>query len=124
MTQEVLDRGLQVESIDLVIALDCGTNSIEESEFLSASGIDLIVIDHHQSKGPPLTNAIQVNPHLHDDHGESWRLLCTAGLAFKLIHGLFVLIGLHDVEVQLLRFFILVSSGHAFRLESLGLLES
>ena len=88
LTQEVLDRGLQVESIDLVIALDCGTNSIEESEFLSASGIDLIVIDHHQSKGPPLTNAIQVNPHLHDDHGEPWRLLCTAGLAFKLIHGI------------------------------------
>ncbi len=88
LTQEILNRGLKLASMDLVIALDCGTNSFEESKFLTSKGIDLIVIDHHQSKGNSLTNAIQVNPHLHDDNGEPWRLLCTAGLAFKLIHGI------------------------------------
>ena len=69
--------------------MDCGTNSIQEAEFLSSSGIDLIVVDHHQLKSPSQPRAILVNPHLQEDKGEPWRHLCTAGLCFKLIHALY-----------------------------------
>jgi single-stranded-DNA-specific exonuclease len=72
----------------LVIALDCGTNAVEESVFLKQQDIDLIIIDHHQSKNGKLNQAIQVNPHLHPDNDEPWRFLCTAGLAFKVVHGI------------------------------------
>ena len=72
----------------MVIALDCGTNSCEEAEELREKGIDLIIVDHHQAKGDLPEGAILLNPHLHPDEGEPWRNLCTAGLAFKLIHGL------------------------------------
>ena len=73
LTQKVLDRGLQLAKIDLVIALDCGTNSKDEANFLNKEKIDLIIIDHHQSKDDSPCKAIQVNPHLHSDQGEPWR---------------------------------------------------
>lgn len=88
LTRKVLERGLQLGAIDLVIALDCGTNAVEESVFLKQQDIDLIIIDHHQSKNGKLNQAIQVNPHLHPDNDEPWRFLCTAGLAFKVVHGI------------------------------------
>ena len=88
LTRKVLERGLQLDAIDLVIALDCGTNAVKESVFLKEQNIDLIIIDHHQSKNGKLSHAIQVNPHLHPDNDEPWRFLCTAGLAFKVVHGI------------------------------------
>jgi len=51
LTSEVLSRGLSLGEINLVIALDCGTNSCEEAEELREKGIDLIIVDHHQTKG-------------------------------------------------------------------------
>jgi single-stranded-DNA-specific exonuclease len=89
LTQEALDRGLSLGQFDLVIALDCGTNSVKEANFLQDHGIDLIVVDHHQQKGEDLPRAILVNPHLCANQGEPWRYLCTAGLSFKLIHALY-----------------------------------
>ncbi len=89
LTREVLERGLTKESFQLVIALDCGTNSLKEAELLKSLGIDLIVVDHHQLKSANHPCAILVNPHLHDDDGQPWRNLCTAGLCFKLIHALY-----------------------------------
>ena len=87
LTSEVLERGLGMGNFKLVIALDCGTNSCLEADELNERGIDLIIVDHHQAKGE-LPKAIMLNPHLHPDSGEPWRNMCTAGLAFKLVHGL------------------------------------
>ena len=89
LTQEALERGLSKGKFGLVIALDCGTNSIAEANYLHSLGIDLIVVDHHQQKGGSLPKAILINPHIAPDQGEPWRHLCTAGLCFKLIHALY-----------------------------------
>ncbi len=89
LTKEVLERGLKNGKFGLVIALDCGTNSVKEADFLKKYGIDLIVVDHHQLKAGVLPDAILINPHLQQEQGEPWRFLCTAGLCFKLIHALF-----------------------------------
>jgi len=89
LTQEALERGLSKGKFGLVIALDCGTNSLEEADYLHNMGIDLIVVDHHQQKGDSLPKAILINPHLTTDQGQPWRHLCTAGLCFKLIHALY-----------------------------------
>ena len=90
LTREVLNRGLGKKDFSFVIALDCGTNSINEANFLKEQGIDLVIIDHHQLKSESAPSAILVNPHLHKDKGEPWRNLCTAGLCFKLIHALYI----------------------------------
>ena len=88
LTSEVLARGLRLADFKLVIALDCGTNSYKQADELKEKEIDLVIVDHHQAKGDLAEGPIMLNPHLHPDQGEPWRNLCTAGLAFKLIHGL------------------------------------
>ncbi len=98
LTCAVLERGLQMGDIDLVVALDCGTNSSEEYAFLKSKGIDLLVVDHHQAKADTPDGAILLNPHLHQDDGEPWRNLCTAGLTFKLSHGLIKSLRKNDQE--------------------------
>ena len=88
LTSEILARGLKMGDFKLVIALDCGTNSVQEAVELKNLGLDLIIVDHHQAKGELPTHSIILNPHLQKDQGEPWRQMCTAGLVFKLIHGL------------------------------------
>ena len=88
LTLDVLERGMGQEKINLVIALDCGTNSFEEATFLQNKGIDLVIIDHHQSKGNIHEHPTLLNPHLNGSSGTQWTNLCTAGLCFKLVHGI------------------------------------
>ena len=88
LTMNVLKRGLKKRDLSLVIALDCGTNSMEEAIFLKDSGIDLIVVDHHQAKEDISAFPIILNPHLFDSSNAPWFNLCTAGLAFKLAHAI------------------------------------
>jgi single-stranded-DNA-specific exonuclease len=66
LTINVLKRGLDKKEVSLVIALDCGTNSVEEATFLKDKGIDLIVVDHHQAKEDVSSFPIILNPHLFD----------------------------------------------------------
>lgn len=80
----------------LVVAMDCGTTSVAEAEWLLARGIDLIIADHHQipERTPPC-HAL-VNPFRGaDDHH-----LCSAGLAFKLAHALLKVIGGRCIDLR------------------------
>ena len=88
LTMKVLSRGLKENDASLVIALDCGTNSKKEAVFLEKSKIDLIVVDHHKAKDEVSTIPIILNPHLMQESKSPWYNLCTAGLTFKLAHGL------------------------------------
>ncbi|MBM3857802.1 MAG: single-stranded-DNA-specific exonuclease RecJ [Verrucomicrobia bacterium] len=82
-----IERCLKMHRPDLLIAIDCGTNSFAEAEFLKMQGVDLIIVDHHE---PAPMNALEigvalVNPKLGtavEDH-----VLCSAGLVFKLCHA-------------------------------------
>ncbi|MFP6854674.1 MAG: single-stranded-DNA-specific exonuclease RecJ [Opitutales bacterium] len=88
LSHAVLQRAMGESKPDLLITLDCGTNSTDEIAFLSEQNVDVVIVDHHQLKGVLSTQAIFVNPHLNDDHGEAWRHLSAVGLAFKVSHGL------------------------------------
>lgn len=92
LSRSAIDRALEQGKPNLFIALDCGTNSHDEVEYLQQQGIDVIVIDHHRSKERTLERGILVNPHVPGaDLAEAdtpWRHLCTVGLVFKLMHGL------------------------------------
>ncbi|MCC6355482.1 MAG: single-stranded-DNA-specific exonuclease RecJ [Verrucomicrobiae bacterium] len=80
----------------LVIAMDCGTTSVAEAEWLRAQGIDLIIADHHQIPGRTPPCLALVNPFRgSDDHH-----LCSAGLAFKLAHALLKVIGDPCVDLR------------------------
>lgn len=87
LTLNAISRALNEFHPKLFIAVDCGTNSVEEVAHLRAQGIDVIIIDHHTGKAQH-PDAILVNPHLNDAADVPWKNLCTVGLVFKLAHGL------------------------------------
>ena len=91
LSRSAIDRALEAGRPALFIALDCGTNSVEEVAYLAGQGIDVLVIDHHRSKGLPLSGGLLVNPHTGPEaeaETDDQRNLCTVGLVFKLAHGL------------------------------------
>ncbi|MFZ9746820.1 MAG: single-stranded-DNA-specific exonuclease RecJ [Opitutaceae bacterium] len=91
LTRSAIDRALEPGRPDLFIALDCGTNSREETAYLRTRGVEVLVIDHHRATGGENPDCLLLNPHVHglpDAAGEAWRHLCTVGLVFKLCHGL------------------------------------
>jgi single-stranded-DNA-specific exonuclease len=96
LSREAMDRVFDGRLPQLFIALDCGTNAHEPVAYLVDLGIDVIVVDHHQAKEEPVSGCTLVNPHVLDTEDAPWRDLCTAGLVFKLLHG--ILRKLREVE--------------------------
>jgi single-stranded-DNA-specific exonuclease len=88
LSRNAIDRVFGGEIPQLFIALDCGTNAHEPIAYLRELGVDVIIVDHHQTKTQAPTDCIFVNPHVNDSEDAPWRDLCTAGLVFKLLHGL------------------------------------
>lgn len=89
LSKAALKRAFANGKPDLLVALDCGTNADEAISYILSEGIDLIVVDHHQSKeGKNEGGYILVNPHVYDLTAAPWKNLCTVGLVFKLIHAL------------------------------------
>lgn len=89
LSRSAIDRALEQGRPQLFIALDCGTNSHVEVDYLHSLGVDVLVIDHHRSKEKPLERGILINPHVYPGEDDAaWRNLCTVGLVFKLAHGL------------------------------------
>jgi single-stranded-DNA-specific exonuclease len=84
----VIDRALGGKPAGLVIAVDCGTNSVAEINYLKSQGADVIIVDHHRCTCDEPISAILVNPHVNDGNHEPWKNLCSVGLVFKLVHGI------------------------------------
>lgn len=87
LSRDGVQNCLRKFPVKLILAVDCGSNAFELIRELTADGIELIVLDHHQVSNPlPAAHAL-VNPQLLDE-GSPLRCLCSAGLAFKLVHAL------------------------------------
>ncbi|MGE9293952.1 MAG: DHH family phosphoesterase, partial [Puniceicoccales bacterium] len=81
LSDNMLDRVLAGNPRDLLVALDCGTNSVVEVARLRERGIDVIIVDHHESKEALPADCLLINPKLYPGPGdEQARDLCTAGL--------------------------------------------
>jgi len=75
---------LRDEGVSLIITVDCGVTAIEETEFASALGVDMIITDHHECQ-EELPNAVAVvDPKRHDCLYPSHDL-AGVGVAFKLV---------------------------------------
>ncbi|MEX0877341.1 MAG: single-stranded-DNA-specific exonuclease RecJ [Candidatus Spechtbacterales bacterium] len=75
------------EGINLIVTVDCGSSNIEEIEFANSSGIDVVVIDHHQITRDDNPAFAHVNPHQEDDK-YPFKDLCGTGVAFKVCTAL------------------------------------
>jgi single-stranded-DNA-specific exonuclease len=74
-------RDLVVRGAQLIVTVDCGTNSAAAIQAANEAGADVVVLDHHQVGGPlPAAYAV-VNPNREDDLSGQGHL-CAAGVVF------------------------------------------
>ncbi len=71
----------------LLVTVDCGISAESEIKKAQDMGLEVIVTDHHQLP-PDLPECIIVDPAMNPAEG-AWKYLCGAGVAFKLVQGLF-----------------------------------
>ncbi len=72
--------------INLIITVDCGITSVEQSRLASENGIDVIVSDHHEP-GEILPEVCAVINPKRQDCAYPFKHLAGVGVAFKLIQG-------------------------------------
>src|SRR6266853_4612900 len=86
LSYESVERCLEEHHPQLLIAIDCGTSSVEEIAVLKRRGVDVVVLDHHEPKSA-LPNCVAiVNPKI--DPSSPFHYLCSVGIVFKLCHAL------------------------------------
>lgn len=86
LSQESLERCRDLHRPQLLIAIDCGTSSVKEIAALGKSGVDVIVLDHHEPKKELPDCVALVNPKTAAAPSDDY--LCSAGVVFKLCHAL------------------------------------
>jgi len=96
LSREGLDRVFAAHRPTLIVALDCGTSSHDEAEWLAQQGVDLVIIDHHEPKKNPARCAALVNPKALGGNID----LCTAALVFKLCHAIQKVTGLRQPDLR------------------------
>ena len=85
-----LERCLKEQSPSLIIAVDCGTTSVDEIQWLQDHGVECVILDHHEPSPNGLPDCIAlVNPKI-PESGIPLRFdyLCSAGVVFKLAHAM------------------------------------
>jgi single-stranded-DNA-specific exonuclease len=94
LSNEAAENCLKKFPISLLLAVDCGSTSVESISSLRGRGVDVIVLDHHQISSPAPAAFALVNPQRQSDstngngNHRTFTELCSVGLAFKLAHAI------------------------------------
>ena len=94
LSRDGVENCLKKFPVNLLLAVDCGSTAVETIAWLKQSGVEVIVLDHHQVSSPAPEAVALVNPQLASQIGNrkleigNFQELCSAGLAFKLAHAL------------------------------------
>jgi single-stranded-DNA-specific exonuclease len=96
LSNEAAENCLKKFPVSLLLAVDCGSTSVESISSLSKRGVDVIVLDHHQIASPAPAALALVNPQRQarstngngELHSRTFTELCSVGLAFKLAHAI------------------------------------
>lgn len=81
-------EGFGKQGIQLLITIDCGINDIKEAERLNELGIDVIITDHHLPNTEKLPPALAILNSKQFDCSYPEKMLCGAGVVFKLAQAL------------------------------------
>jgi single-stranded-DNA-specific exonuclease len=98
LSREGLERCSQTFTPQLLIAVDCGTSSSIEIAELTARGVDVIVLDHHEPKSKLPKCAAIVNPKTEEK--SPFDYLSSVGIVFKLCHALLKTRPLTDFDLK------------------------
>jgi single-stranded-DNA-specific exonuclease len=97
LSPESVARCVEQHRPQLLIAVDCGTSSVNEIVDLTQRGVDVIVLDHHEPKSELPRCSALVNPKIGD---RTFEYLCSAGVVFKLCHALLKVRPLADFDLK------------------------
>lgn len=86
LSVEALKRCIEETNPSLIITVDCGTSSADAVREAAASGIDVVITDHHAVSSTLAPAVAVVNPRRSPD--ELFHVLAGVGVAFKLCHAL------------------------------------
>ncbi|MEY2481435.1 MAG: single-stranded-DNA-specific exonuclease [Verrucomicrobiota bacterium] len=98
LSAESVERCVQPHHPQLLIALDCGTSSLQEIVDLRKRGVEVIVVDHHEPKSALPDCVAIVNPKIERD--SPFHYLCSVGIVFKLCHALLKTRPLPDFDLK------------------------
>lgn len=91
LSRDGVENCLKKHPTTLLLAVDCGSTAVGSIAWLRESGVDVIVLDHHQVSSPAPSATALVNPQVaaaSQNGTPDFRELCSVGLAFKLAHAL------------------------------------
>ncbi len=97
LSRESIERCLEQYKPQMLIAVDCGTSSVDEIVDLTRRGVDVIVLDHHEPKSL-LPDCLIVNPKSNPD--SQFHYLCSVGIIFKLCHALLKMRPIPDFDLR------------------------
>ena len=83
---------LQGQGVSVLVTVDCGVTSRDEVSLAQELGVDVIITDHHLPP-PTLPPALSIIDPKLDGSEYPFQDLSGAGLAFKLVQGLYELLG-------------------------------
>ena len=95
VTQQIIDQ-----KFDLVITVDCGVANVTEVKMFQDSGIDVIILDHHEEPLVLPQPLALINPNV-KSCGYPESRLCGAGVAFKFVQAIIKWQEKHDLAVKL-----------------------
>lgn len=85
------------EGTNLLITVDCGITSVEEVDYATELGLDVIITDHHEPK-EELPKALAVIDNKRKDSTYPFRELAGVGVAFKIIQAISIKLDLKQEE--------------------------
>jgi single-stranded-DNA-specific exonuclease len=78
---------LRDQGVELIITVDCGIRSLEETQYARELGVDLVICDHH-TPGEILPEAVAVIDPKRPDDEYPEKMLAGVGVAYKLASAL------------------------------------
>jgi single-stranded-DNA-specific exonuclease len=83
---------LAAQGVTLIVTVDCGITAFEEVDYAKSHGVDVIITDHHLPHDGVPDAVASLDPKIPGGN-YPFADLCGAGLAFKLVQGLFEFYG-------------------------------
>lgn len=80
------------QGVSLIVTVDCGVTAVDEVAWARQAGADVIITDHHVPHGAMPEAVAVLDPKLPGGN-YPFHELCGAGLAFKLMQGLYEFYG-------------------------------
>jgi single-stranded-DNA-specific exonuclease len=108
ISHQGIDRAVEL-GVKLFIAIDCGITAVDQIEYATQEGLDVVICDHHEA-GQTLPNALAVLDPIKPGDTYPFKSLSGCGVGFKLIQALARRMGDDSLVVPFLDFVTLAST--------------